>query len=67
MAEKGSTYRKGLIVLLGKVLGVKVVVQMNDGPITNWYHSLFDYKKRKVKRIFNRCDKMLFLGKYWKH
>lgn len=49
MAEKGSTYRKGLIVLLGKVLGVKVVVQMHTGPIMNWYKSLSVINKRIVK------------------
>lgn len=67
MAEKGSVFRKGFVIRLANYFGAKTIVQMHAGPIMDWYHSLSDYKKRKVKRIFNCCDKMLVLGEYWKH
>lgn len=67
MSEKRSTYRKELIVLLGKVLGVKVVVQMHAGPIMNWYNALSVINKRIVKYILNSSDRMLVLGGYWKN
>lgn len=64
MVEKRSTYRKELIVLLGKVLGVKVVVPMHAGPIMNWYNALSVINKRIVKYILNSSDRMLsILGK----
>lgn len=67
MAEKGSVFRKGMVIWLANCFGAKTIIQMHAGPIMDWYHKLSDYKRRKVKRIFNHCDKMLVLGDYWKH
>ena len=67
MAEKGSVYRKGVVLKIANLFGVKTVVQMHAGPIMDWYHGLSNQKKKTVKRIFNRCDRMLVLGEYWKN
>lgn len=67
MAEKGSVFRKGFVIWLANRFGAKTIVQMHAGPIMEWYHSLPDYKKHKVKKIFNSCNKMLVLGEYWKN
>lgn len=66
MAEKGSVYRKGLIVYLSKLFKKKVVVQMHAGPIMVWYDTLSDNEKTIVLSIFNKADRMLVLGTYWK-
>lgn len=66
MAEKGSVYRKGVIIRLAKLFGKKVVVQMHAGPILSWYDNLSPNKKKIVKKIFDSSDRMLVLGDYWK-
>lgn len=40
MAEKGSVYRKGIVIKLGKLFGAKIIVQMHAGPILAWYKKL---------------------------
>lgn len=65
MAEKGSVYRKGIVIKLAKLFHTKVVVQMHAGPIMDWYDKLDNRQKNIVKQIFNNCDKMMVLGEYW--
>lgn len=67
MAEKGSVYRKGVVIRLAKLFNKKVVVQMHAGPIMDWYDSLPNKQQKIVKRIFNSPDKMLVLGEYWRN
>lgn len=66
MAEKGSVYRKGIVIFLAKLFGAKVIVQMHAGPILAWYESLPKRKQVTVAKIFNSADQMLVLGEYWK-
>ena len=66
MAEKGSVYRKGIVIILAKLFGAKVIVQMHAGPILAWYESLPKRKQVTVAKIFNSADQMLVLGEYWK-
>lgn len=66
MAERGSVYRKGGVALLARLFRKKVVIQMHAGPIMAWYSQLPWLQKVLVRNIFNRCDKMLVLGEYWK-
>ena len=66
MAEKGSVYRKGLVIKLAKLFKIKTVVQMHAGPIMSWYNTLGDKQKKKVKLILNSPDRLLALGDYWK-
>ncbi len=67
MAEKGSVYRKGVVVKLGKIFGKKVIVQMHAGPILNWYESLSYKRQKRVSQILSSSDRMLVLGKFWKY
>lgn len=66
MAEKGSVYRKGVVVWLAKVFKKKVVIQMHAGPILVWYSGLSNINKKIVKEIFNKADQIFVLGNYWK-
>lgn len=67
MAEKGSVYRKGIVIRMARRAGKKVVVQMHAGPIMSWYKSLDVKHQRRVKKIFDNCDLMLVLGEYWRN
>ena len=66
MAEKGSVFRKGVIVYLSKMFNKKVVIQMHAGPILAWYDTLSNVIKKLVLTIFNKSDCMLVLGEFWK-
>lgn len=66
MAEKGSVYRKGIVIKIARFFKAKTVVQMHAGPIMDWYDILSNTRKKQVKKIFNSCDRMLVLGEYWK-
>lgn len=66
MAEKGSVFRKGIVIKIAKWFKVKTVVQIHAGPIMDWYTTLNENNKVRVKRIFNSADKILALGEYWK-
>lgn len=65
MAEKGSTFRKGGVVWLGRRFGCKIVVQMHAGPFMAWYDTQGDTRKKIIRKILNTPDKVLVLGKYW--
>lgn len=66
MAEKGSTFRKGMIVKIGKFFKKKVVVQMHAGPFMNWYKQLSNKKQRTIQGYFGKADVVIALGEYWK-
>ena len=65
MAEKGSTFRKGLVVKIGKAFGKKVIIHMHAGPFMTWYNTLCEINKKKVLDIFNASDCIIVLGEYW--
>lgn len=65
MAEKGSVYRKGLVVKMSKLFGCKVLVHMHAGPFMSWYKTKSARTQKWVSRMLNQADKVLVLGKYW--
>jgi len=67
MAEKGSVFRKGIVVYLAKFFNKKVLIQMHAGPFMDWFNSLSPQKKLFVKKILNKSDLVLVLGQYWKN
>lgn len=66
MAEKGSVYRKGVVVKLGKKFGCKVIIHMHAGPFIHWYKSKPAKAQTKIVHMLNCADKILVLGEYWK-
>lgn len=66
MAERGSTFRKGVVVSIGKVFKKTVVVQLHAGPFIDWYLGGSSQSQKHIKRILNKADKILVLGEYWK-
>lgn len=67
MAEKGSVYRKGIVIYISKFFRKKTLIHMHAGPIMGWYRLQSGFKKKVITKIFNKADKMLVLGKYWKN
>lgn len=65
MAEKGSVYRKALVLMFAKKKGCKTIIQMHAGPIMNWYNNRSSINQRIIRNIFNSSDLFLTLGNYW--
>lgn len=65
MAEKGSVYRKGMVVKWAKAFGCKVIIHMHAGPFMHWYETKNEKNQVWIKEMLNQADKILVLGKYW--
>ena len=66
MSEKGSVYRKNLVILISKLLKVKVVIHMHGAEFEVWFNNLSAKRKKRVIEIINRGDRIIILGDYWK-
>lgn len=65
MAEKGSVYRKGIVVKWAKAFGCKVIIHMHAGPFMHWYDTTSEKQQKWISTMLNQADKVLMLGKYW--
>ena len=66
VSERGSVYRKGVVICLAKIFNCKVVIHMHGAEFQVWYESLSERKKRRVRAIISRGDVIIILGEYWK-
>lgn len=66
MAEKGSVFRKGVAVKLGKRFGCRIIIHMHAGPFIHWYETKSMKVQARISNILNCADKVLVLGEYWK-
>lgn len=66
MSERMSVFRKGLFIKISKLRKAKVVIHMHGAEFEDWYNSLSDKKRKKVKKILNNANKVLILGEYWR-
>ena len=66
MSERGSVYRKGMVMRYAKKHGAKIVLHMHGAELEVWYNSLTAVKQAKVREIIDLADKILILGNYWK-
>lgn len=65
MAEKGSVYRKGIVVKWAKTRGCKVILHMHAGPFMSWYRTKNEKQQKWINTMLNQADRVLILGKYW--
>lgn len=66
MAEKGSTYRKGIAVWIAKAFRKKIVLQLHAGPFPAWYETRNGVSKWMIRSFFKKADMVLALGDFWK-
>ena len=66
MAERGSVYRKNLVMCMAKFFGSKVVIHMHGAEFETWYRAQNHKTQARIRRILNRGDRILILGDYWK-
>ena len=65
MAERGSVYREGFVILLAKLMGAKTVIHMHGADIEEWYNKQNFTIKKLISFIFCSADRMLVLGYNW--
>lgn len=66
MAEKGSTFRKGLVARWARRHNKKVLIHLHAGPFMAWYATNPPSRQKTIKTIFGFADRVLVLGEYWK-
>ncbi|MCM3652932.1 glycosyltransferase family 4 protein [Metabacillus litoralis] len=64
MAEKGSFYRKAIILILSKVFQRKVILHIHSASFDEFYNSN-ELQKKFIKFILNKADKLVVLSKQW--
>lgn len=66
MAERGSVFREGFVILLAKRLGCKTVIHMHGATIEDWYYCQNRIVHKITRHIFCTADKMVVLGELWR-
>ena len=66
MAERGSVYRKNLVICMAKLFGCKIIIHMHGAEFETWYRSLASKKQQGVRKILSKADRILILGEYWR-
>lgn len=65
MAERGSVYRKNIVMDMARVFGCKIVVHMHGAEFQQWYEASPEKRKKHIRRILNKADAVIILGHYW--
>lgn len=65
MSEKGSVYRKNIVINMARFFRCKIVLHMHGAEFEVWYKSLTLKKQKGVRKIVDKADKILILGYYW--
>ncbi|MBE5965889.1 MAG: glycosyltransferase family 4 protein [Lachnospiraceae bacterium] len=65
ISEKGSVFRKNIVICIGKFFGAKIVIHMHGAAFESWYRGCVGKKQSKIRSILNKADKILILGRYW--
>ena len=66
MSERMGVFRKGIIIYISKIRKAKIIIHMHGAEFEEWYKSLSDGKKDKVRKILNSASKIVILGEYWR-
>jgi len=65
MSERGSVYRKSIILSLAKLFGCKTILHMHGAEFESWYKQSNSKTQRFVKKTLNKADRIIILGTYW--
>lgn len=65
MSYKGSFYRANMINKLCKKRGVKTIIHLHGSTFKDWFDSINDNEKKKVKALFETTDATIVLGNKW--
>jgi glycosyltransferase involved in cell wall biosynthesis len=65
IAEKGSTFRAGIIEKIVKKYKCKIIIQIH-AEYKNWYFRSGKIVQKAIRNILQNADCLLVLGEYWK-
>jgi glycosyltransferase involved in cell wall biosynthesis len=66
MSAYGSALRKGILTLLGAMLGIPVVVHMHGSNFREFYSSLPGFCRKLLGFVLNRARFVIVLGNGWR-
>lgn len=66
MSEKGSVYRKNIVISISKILNKKIIIHMHGAEFEDWFNTLNPRRRKRVIKIINKGDEIIILGDYWK-
>lgn len=66
MAERGSVWRKGLVVWVGAAWGIPVLVHCHGADFADWCRGLGPVRRRLLLATLRRADRLLVLGSSWR-
>lgn len=64
MAEKGSFYRKAIVLLISKLFKRLVILHMHSASFDDFYNSN-PIQKKFIQYILNKADSLIVLSKQW--
>jgi glycosyltransferase involved in cell wall biosynthesis len=66
MSVYGSALRKGILILIGSLLGIPVIVHMHGSNFHQFYESLPGFGQRALRHVLNRARYVIVLGDNWR-
>ena len=66
MSAYGSALRKGVLILLGDLLGIPVIVHMHGSNFYKFFAGLPASCKRALRLVLNRARHVIVLGDNWR-
>lgn len=65
MSNNGSFYRKSILVLMGKSLGLPIIIHIHAASFEDFYNANF-FQKKYCYLILNSVDLLIVLSQEWK-
>jgi len=66
LAERGSVYRKGFLLYVARLVGVKVLLHLHAAQIIAFHHSLPPSGRALLRGMFRSADHVVVLGELWR-
>jgi glycosyltransferase involved in cell wall biosynthesis len=66
MSAYGSTVRKGVLILVGRLLGIPVIVHMHGSNFHKFYAALPSWCQTILKFVLNQAQCVIVLGDNWR-
>jgi glycosyltransferase involved in cell wall biosynthesis len=66
LAERGSVYRKGVLLYAAKLAGVKVLLHLHAAQIIAYHDSLPRPGRALLRGMFHSADHVVVLGELWR-
>jgi glycosyltransferase involved in cell wall biosynthesis len=66
MAERGSVWRKGILVWMGSLLRIPVVLHCHGAEMVEWSRGLPPLAHGLLVATLARVDRVIVLGSYWR-